>query len=50
MGRDAESVMEGVDHTEAEGAFVVEDFGNAVFPGKYFSSLFVLGTPVRFMT
>ena len=41
MGGDAESAMKGADHTEAERAFVVEDFGNTVFSREIFFEVFL---------
>ena len=36
MGWDSQAVVKRSDHAEAEWAFVIEDFGDAVFPGEVF--------------
>ena len=41
MGWDSQAVVKRSDHAEAEWAFVIEDFGDAVFPGEVFCEVFL---------
>ena len=44
MGWDSQAVVKRSDHAEAEWAFVIEDFGDAVFPGEVFCEVFLSQT------